>query len=36
MAIKELLTDISCETATAEGVKIRKLHDAQGLYLMST
>lgn len=33
MAIKELLTDLSCKNATAEGVKIRKLHDGQGLYL---
>ncbi len=33
MAIKELLTDVSCKNATAEGVKIRKLHDGQGLYL---
>jgi len=33
MAIKELLTDLSCKNATAEGSKIRKLHDGQGLYL---
>lgn len=32
MAIKELLADLSCKNATAEGVKIRKLHDGQGLY----
>lgn len=33
MAIKELLTDLACKNATAEGSKIRKLHDGQGLYL---
>ena len=33
MAIKELLTDLTCKNATAEGAKIRKLHDGQGLYL---
>ncbi|MEK6686111.1 MAG: integrase arm-type DNA-binding domain-containing protein [Pseudomonadota bacterium] len=33
MAIKELLTDLSCKNAVAEGSKIRKLHDGQGLYL---
>lgn len=33
MAIKELLTDLACKNATAEGHKIRKLHDGQGLYL---
>ena len=33
MAIKELLTDLVCKNATAEGSKIRKLHDGQGLYL---
>jgi hypothetical protein len=33
MAIKELLTDRSCKNAVAEGAKIRKLHDGQGLYL---
>lgn len=33
MAIKELLTDLACKNAVAEGTKIRKLHDGQGLYL---
>ncbi|MBK9662288.1 MAG: DUF4102 domain-containing protein [Nitrosomonas sp.] len=33
MAIKELLTDLACKNATAEGVKTRKLHGGQGLYL---
>lgn len=33
MALKELLTDLACKNATAEGAKIRKLHDGQGLYL---
>mgnify|MGYP001559493616 FL=1 len=33
MAIKELLTDLACKNATAEGSKIRKLHDGQGVYL---
>ncbi len=33
MALKELLTDLACKNATAEGTKIRKLHDGQGLYL---
>lgn len=33
MAIKDLLTDLSCKNATSEGVKIRKLHDGQGFYL---
>lgn len=33
MAIKELLTDLACKNAPTEGVKIRKLHDDQGLYL---
>ena len=33
MAIKELLTDLACKNAAAEGSKIRKLHDGQGLYL---
>ena len=33
MAIKELLTDLTCKNSTAEGAKIRKLHDGQGLYL---
>jgi len=33
MALKELLTDLTCKNATAEGAKIRKLHDGQGLYL---
>ncbi len=33
MAIKELLTDLACKNAAAEGTKIRKLHDGQGLYL---
>ncbi|MER2514566.1 MAG: tyrosine-type recombinase/integrase [Nitrosomonas ureae] len=33
MAIKELLTNLACKNTTAEGRKIRKLHDGQGLYL---
>ncbi len=33
MAVKDLLTDLSCKNAASEGVKIRKLHDGQGLYL---
>ncbi len=33
MALKELLTDLAYKNATAEGTKIRKLHDGQGLYL---
>jgi len=33
MAIKELLADLACKNAAAEGSKIRKLHDGQGLYL---
>ena len=33
MAIKDSLTDATCKNATSEGVKIRKLHDGQGLYL---
>ncbi|QOJ23825.1 MAG: tyrosine-type recombinase/integrase [Gammaproteobacteria bacterium] len=33
MAIKEALTDLACKNATAEGGKVRKLHDGQGLYL---
>ena len=33
MAIKEFLTDVACKNATSEGIKIRKLHDGQGLYL---
>lgn len=33
MAIKKLLTVLACKNATAEGNKIRKLHDGQGLYL---
>jgi len=32
-ALKELLTDLACKNAAAEGTKIRKLHDGQGLYL---
>jgi hypothetical protein len=30
MAIKESLTDLACKNASAEGSKIRKLHDAKG------
>ena len=33
MAIKDFLTNAACKNVTAEGVKIRKLHDGQGLYL---
>ena len=33
MAIKDFLTDAACKNAVSEGVKIRKLHDGQGLYL---
>ena len=33
MAIKKPLTYVACKNATSEGVKIRKLHDGQGLYL---
>jgi len=33
MALKELLTDLACKNSVAEGAKIRKLHDGQGLYL---
>jgi len=33
MAIKELLTDLACKNAVAKDIKIRKLHDGQGLYL---
>jgi hypothetical protein len=33
MAIKESLTDLTCKNAVAEGSKIRRLHDGQGLYL---
>ncbi len=33
MAIKDSLTDAACKNATLENVKIRKLHDGQGLYL---
>ena len=33
MAMKELLTDLTCKNAAVESAKIRKLHDGQGLYL---
>ena len=33
MTIRHVLDNVTCKSATREGMKIRKLHDGEGLYL---